>query len=157
MIVMSPFKIFNNSGNSSKLVFRNQLPNEVFLSSSGKRFPSESVLLVIVLNFNKLKERPFKVERSCIKKIGDPNLNRITTIRTKYMGIKATMPNNDKIKSIILFIYLYIILLYIKTYSDYFFSLSLFFTKVPKLTIWLFSLISIPVLIIRAGFPAIRQ
>ena len=63
----------------------------------------------MVLNFNKLKERPFKVERSCIKKIGDPNFILTKIVRIRYNGNKNNIPNKDKVRSINLFIYLYII------------------------------------------------
>src|SRR5699024_4013429 len=58
IMLISPFKILNSSGNSSILVDRNNFPNFVSLCLFGKSIPFSSTAFVILLNLYSLKTFP---------------------------------------------------------------------------------------------------
>src|SRR5699024_5930116 len=109
--LISPFKILNNSGNSSKLEERKILPNFVILISFGNNSPLESTSFDILLNLYNLKRQFLKPVLSCVKIIGLPNLIFTNIATINNTGDNRIIKNNENIISNILFIkFLYKIL-----------------------------------------------
>ena len=99
-MLISPFKILNSSGNSSKLVDLKNLPNLVNLIESESNSPFSSFSSVIVRNLYILKIFSFKPGRSCLNNIGLPSLNRTSIATINNNGDNAIIAISDNTKSI---------------------------------------------------------
>lgn len=104
--LISPLRTFMSSGNSSRLVERNILPNRVNRSTSGSNIPSGSLFSVIVLNLNIINGLPFSPGLVCLKITGDPNLNRIRANRTRQSRIIKGENSAMSVRSKILFVFI---------------------------------------------------
>jgi glycosyltransferase involved in cell wall biosynthesis len=94
--LISPFNILYNSGSSSILVLRKNLPNLVSLSVSGNKFPSASFLSIMLRNLNIVNTLPCKPGRFCRKKIGEPNLILTNKHTINNIGDSITIKKSEK-------------------------------------------------------------
>lgn len=96
---ISPRMMLMSSGNSSNEHDRSHRPKEVKRSSSGSKFPSLSLALVIVRNLRILNVLPPKPLLSCLKKIGEPNLSRTIIHKTRNKGLMTRNRQSAEIRS----------------------------------------------------------
>ena len=94
--------MFNASGNSSKDVDLNHLPNDVNLTSSDNRFPFSSFSSVIVLNLYNSNTSPFLPGLFCLKITGLPSFSFTNNATVKYIGEKTVKAPIEHTTSIVL-------------------------------------------------------
>ena len=94
--ILSPFTIFNSSGNSSRLVARKNFPNLGSLSASGSKFPLSSRLSVILRNLYILKIFPCSPGRSWQKRIGEPSFKRTRRATKSDSGEKRRSAEEER-------------------------------------------------------------
>ena len=99
-MLISPFKILNSSGNSSKLVERKNFPNFVSLTSSGSSSPFSSRSSVIVRNLYILNIFSSFPGRGCLNSTGLPSFTRTSTATTAMIGDRTVIASKDNKKSI---------------------------------------------------------
>ena len=85
---ISPLRIFQTWGISSRPVFRRILPTEVILSPSS-----------IVLNFQIINSLPWKPTRVCLKKTGPFELSLMGTANTAATAAAAGIPKTQNAPS----------------------------------------------------------
>ena len=102
---ISPRRMLNISGSSSRLVPRRNLPKAVSRSSSGRRLPAASFLSVIVRNLYMLKIFSLPVfgsmrpGRGCRKITGEPIFTRTSTARIRYSQLSSTTVSSARRRS----------------------------------------------------------
>ena len=87
---MSPFKMLNTSGSSSREVARRLRPKAVSVISSGSSSPCSSGASVMVRNLYSLKIFSSFPGLGCTNKTGEPNLKRTNTATRRYSQTKTS-------------------------------------------------------------------
>src|SRR5690554_1559463 len=89
------FSTFNNSGSSSKLVERNQLPKGVKRSESGNGLPAASIASRMVRNFTISNGLPSLPGRTCLNSTGEPKFLRIFQATMAMIGDNTSKPKKE--------------------------------------------------------------
>src|SRR5699024_606461 len=93
--LISPFKIFQSSGNSSKLDALKVLPNLVSLSESDNNSPLLSTASLIDRNLYNVNIFSSLPGLSCLNITGDPNFFLITKFNTRKTGAKINNAESE--------------------------------------------------------------
>ena len=91
--LISPFRMFQSSGSSSRLVERKNAPKRVSRSPSGRSFPSASFESNMVRNLIMLNGMPLRPGRCCTNSTGAPKF-----LRTRIATTSSAGQNKDSAK-----------------------------------------------------------
>ena len=97
---MSPFKMLNSSGSSSRLVERRNLPYAVRRTSSGSNLPLASFSFVMVRNLTSLKIFSSFPGRGCVKNGFPFILTAPRIVRATSSGLRQQIAARAQQKSI---------------------------------------------------------